>query len=472
MKTFFVASECAPLAKVGGLADVVGALPKALKERGIDVRICLPRYQIIDFKEYKFESIAKDVFFKNEKIDIYQGFLPESQVVIYLLENEKYLGQGDIYFNEIQRFLFFSQVILEIFPAINWFPDIIHCHDWHTAIIPLLLKAKNHKSKTKTLFTIHNLAQQGKWNAKEVLDFLNLENEKIKSLKIESGGADFNILQQGILSADLINTVSPNYAREILTKEHGEGLEGRLLKRKKEVFGILNGIDEKKFNPETDPDLKFNYSLKNLKRKIENKTHLQEILNLNKDSQVPLLGFIGRLDSQKGVDLMVEITPDLIRNNCQLVILGKGALDYEKKLLQLSRKYPRNISCQIKFDPVLAQKIYAGADIFLIPSRFEPCGLGQLISMRYGAVPIVRRTGGLVDTVQELAQDLSKGSGFVFQDYNTEAMLSAIQRAVNSYKKRVWQNVMRRIMAIDFSWQASARKYEALYRKTLEFNKS
>lgn len=472
MKVLFIASECASLAKVGGLADVVGALPKALKNLGIDVRICLPKYQTIDLKEHKFEPIAKSIVIKNEKVDIYQGFLSESPVVIYLLENEKYFGENGVYFGqsafvssfkEIQRFLFFSRAILEISPAINWFPDIIHCHDWHTAILPLLLKSRSYKIKAKTLLTVHNLAQQGKWNAKEVLGFLNFENEEIKSLKIRDKEKDFNILQQGILNAGLINTVSPSYAGEILTKEYGKGLEDWLLKRKKEVSGILNGIDEKKFNPETDPDLKLSYSFKNLKRKTENKNHLQEILNLNKNQQIPLLGFIGRLDSQKGVDLIIKIIPELIKNNCQLTILGKGSLDYEKKLLELSKRYPRNISCQIKFDAVLAQKIYAGADIFLMPSRFEPCGLVQMIAMRYGALPVARKTGGLADSIKE------GETGFLFEDYNAKSFLQSVDRALKLYQNgEEWLRLMKKAMKKDFSWQKSALEYRQLYRQLLQ----
>ena len=466
MKVLFVASECAPFAKVGGLADVVGALPKSLKASGIDVRICLPKYQTIDLKKHKFELIAGSVSVKDEKINIYQGFLPESRVIVYLLENKKYFGQNDIYsdnyFDDIQRFLFFSQAALEIFPAIKWFPGIINCHDWHAAIITSLLKLKTKNPKPKTLLTIHNLAQQGKWNAKEVLDFLNLKSKKNENLKTRDRDGDFNALQQGILSADLINTVSPNYAREILTEEYGEALEGQLLKRKKQVFGVLNGIDEKKFNPRTDPDLKLNYSLQNIKGKVKNKIHLQEKLNLNKNQQVPLLGFIGRLDSQKGIDLVSEIIPDLIEKNCQLVILGKGSPDYEKKLLELSKKYPRNISSQIKFDSVLAQQIYAGADIFLMPSRFEPCGLVQMIAMRYATIPVARKTGGLADTIEE------GKTGFLFGEYNTKALLAGVNKAIKTYQnKGEWLKLMRTAMKKDFSWKKSALKYRRLYRQLL-----
>lgn len=461
-KVLFVASECSPLVKVGGLADVVGALPQDLKDLGIDVRICLPKYQVIDSEKYKFEPVSKNIFLKNEKVNIYRGFLPQSRVVVYLLENEKYLSQNGIYSNEIKRFLFFSQAVLQIFPAIDWLPDIIHCHDWHTSIIPLLLRSEANNLKFKNLLTIHNLAQQGKWNAEEVLDFLSFKNEKIKSLEIRDKIGDFNVLQQGILNADLINTVSFNYAREILTQEHGQGLEEHLLKRKNDLFGILNGIDNKKFNPETDPDLKSNYSFRNFEKKIENKSYLQEFLNFKKDQKIPLFGFIGRLDFQKGIDLIIQVIPQMVKKGCQLVILGTGNSDYENKILQISQKYPQNISSQIKFDAVLAQRIYAGIDAILIPSLFEPCGLIQMISMRYGTVPVARKTGGLADTIEE------GKTGFLFKEYNAESFLTAINKVFEAYQNRKdWLELTERAMEKDFSWKNSALEYLKLYKKLL-----
>jgi starch synthase len=471
MKVLFVASECTPIVKVGGLGDVIGSLPKVLKELGVDVRICLPKYGIIDFEKYKFDLIAEKIEVKNEKINIYQGFLPESRVPVYLLENEKYFGEGGIYFEksafvssfkEIKRFLFFSQAVLKIFPALKWFPEIIHCHDWHTAILPPLakLQVKSLKFKVKSLLTIHNLANQGKWNPQEILSFLNLKGGEIDSLKTRDKDGDFNILQQGIFNADILNTVSPQYAKEILTKEYGEGLENFLLKHKKNLFGIINGIDEKRFNPETDPDIKKKYSFKNLEEKVENKIDLQEILNLPVNPAVPFLGMINRLTSQKGIDLIIEIIPEMVKLNCQFIILGVGAENYERKFCQLSRKYPKNISAQIKFDPVLAQKIYAGCDIFLMPSFFEPCGLGQMIAQRYGTIPVIRKTGGLADTV------LNKKTGFVFEEYKSEALLKCLKEALKFYQnQRKWRELIKQAMNKDFSWLKSAKEYLKLYKK-------
>jgi len=472
LKILFIASECTPIAKVGGLGDVIGSLPKALKELGLDVRIAIPKYKIIDEKNYPLRLIASEIKIGEELVNIYQVFLPGSEVLVYLLENEKYFGENGIYFEktafvssfkEIKRFLFFSQTVLEIFENFSWQPEIIHCHDWHTATAPLLLKTKSYKLKPKVLLTIHNLANQGKLEAKEILDFLDFKGDEIENLDIRDKEGNFNILQQGILNADLLNTVSQNYAREIRTKEYGEGLEGYLLRRKKDLYGILNGIDKDRFNPETDSNIKTNYSFKNMERKIENKIDLQRILEFPENSNTPLLGIINRLTSQKGVDLIIEIIPEIVKLNCQLVILGVGNEEYEKKLLALSQKYPKNISSQIKFDPVLAQKIYAGSDIFVVPSKFEPCGLGQIISMAYGTIPIVRKTGGLADTVKD------KKSGFVFKEYKSAALLDTVKKALNFYKNpKEWRKLIKVAMSKDFSWRKSAKKYLKLYQKLIK----
>lgn len=456
MKVLFVASECTPIAKVGGLGDVIGALPKSLLELGCDVRIALPKYKVINEKEYPLKLVASGVKVFDQKVMVFQTPLPQSKVLVYLLENKKYFGQNDIYFErsgfvgsfkEIQRFLFFSQAVLNVLPFLNWQPDILHCNDWHTAIVALLLK------NIKTLLTIHNLANQGKCGAKEVFDFLGFKAK-------EEG--EFNILKQGILNADILSTVSPGYSKEIQTEEFGEGLEKEFLKRKKDLYGILNGIDNSRFNPEIDSCLKKNYSLKNLDKKIENKIHLQEILKFKQNPKVPLIGFIGRLTFQKGIDLIIKVAPELVEQNCQMVVLGVGEKHYEQELSVLSQLYPKNISVNIKFDALLAQKIYAGSDIFLMPSRFEPCGLGQLISMAYGNLPLVRKTGGLADTVE------NGKTGFVFEKYSQHDFLSCLKKALEIYQDRKkWQKLMRNAMKKDFSWQNSAQKYLNLYKKLL-----
>ncbi|MBZ9578364.1 glycogen synthase [Patescibacteria group bacterium] len=471
LKVLFVASECAPIAKVGGLGDVIGSLPKALKKLRVDLRIAIPKYKGIDFKKHLFKIIAKKIKVGKSFVNIYQGFLPGSKVILYLLENKKYFGENGIYFErgafvgsfrEIQRFLFFSQAILEIFENLNWFPQIIHCHDWHTAIAPLLLKIKTKNKKPKTLLTIHNLANQGEWRAKKILDFLNLKGDEIDSLKIRDKRKKLNILAQGILNTDFLNTVSKTYSQEILTKKYGEDLEKILSKRKKDLFGILNGIDQDRFNPKACLNLKVNYSVSNLNQKRENKIDLQKILKLSQNQNFPLFSLIGRLTSQKGIDLIAKIVPDLVNSGCQLIILGVGERKYENKLLKLAKKYQRNVSVQIKFDPVLAQKIYAGSDFFLMPSRFEPCGLGQLIAQRYGTIPIGRKTGGLADTIEQ------DKTGFLFKEYKAGAFLRVIRKALKFYQnEKEWKKLIKRAMKKDFSWKKSAKEYLKLYNKLI-----
>ena len=466
MKILFVASECAPVLKVGGLGDFIGSLPKVLKDFGLDVRVVIPFPEKIQREKLNFNLIS-DFYFKKGRILIWQTFLPKTEIPIFLLENKKYLTPGEIYpqindFKSFRKFLFFSNAILEIFPKIGWEPEVLHCNEWETAFVAPLLKIKNQKLKIKTLLTIHNLSIQGKWNAKEIFQFLNLKGKEIKSLKERDKDGDFNILQQGILNSDILTTVSPTYAKEILTKEYGEGLEEILKKNKRKLFGILNGIDTEIFDPETDKNLKVNYPLKNIEREIENKIELQEILNLPKNPEIPLIGFIGRLIAQKGLDLFEKVIPDLIRLNVEIVFLGIGKEKYEKMLIDFSKKYPKNISTNIKFDSALAQKIYGGCDIILIPSLFEPCGLVQMIAQRYGTIPIARKTGGLADTIED------EKTGFLFERFNPESFLKAIERCLKVFQdKKEWQRMIKKAMAKDFSWKKSAKEYLKLYQKLI-----
>ncbi|MCX7779230.1 MAG: glycogen synthase [Patescibacteria group bacterium] len=482
MKVLFVVSELTPMAKVGGLGDVAGALPKVLKKLGINVRIFLPFYQMIKGKKYhlKLLSLKKiKLAHISERIKIYQTNLPLTKVPVYLIWNKKYLSQGGIYFEksafvnkfaEIERFLFFSKAILEIFPVIKWWPDIIHCHDWHSAILPALVKLRNQNSKLKikTLLTIHNLANQGRWNAQEIFNFLGLRGDELPSFKIRfDGKTDLNILQQGILNADLINTVSPSYAQEILTKKFGEKLEKTLNQRKKDLLGILNGLDTEIYSPEKDREIKVNYSVKTIERKVFNKKDLQRLTRLPL-TEKPIFSFIGRLTDQKGSELIAQIAPSLIKIGCQFIFLGQGQSLYESQLRDLAKKYKKNVYTKIGFDEKLASKIYAGADMFLMPSRFEPCGLGQMIAMRYGTIPIVRAVGGLKDSVENVrvnGQRIS-GNGFIFKNYKKQELLTASRRALKFFKnKKNWRKIQENAMKKDFSWQSSAKKYLQLYKK-------
>jgi starch synthase len=459
LKILFAASELTPIAKVGGLGDVIGSLPKALKKMGADVRVVIPKYGAINKEFLPAAPTYFEILVDGERVDVFETLIPGSDVKVYLLDNKRFFAENGIYFSksafvdsseEIERFLFFSKAVSKIFGKMDWAPEIIHCHDWHTAAIPYLLKEM--KAPVKTLLTIHNLANQGKWDADMISDFLGIKLNQLK----------FNILGSGIENADMINTVSMNYRGEVLTEEYGEGLAGALLKRKENFYGILNGLDYDFFNPEKDKNIKANYSLGKLSGKREDKIDLQKILGLKQDENAPLFGLVSRLTGQKGVDLACEIIPDLVSSGCQIAILGVGEEEYESKLAGLADAYPENVSSNIKFDASLAQKIYAGCDMFLMPSKFEPCGLGQMIAMRYGTIPVVRKTGGLADTVKEGI------TGFLFDDYSKEKLWQAVLKSLSFYReKNKWKKLMKNAMAQQFSWEKSAREYIFLYKKLL-----
>ena len=513
MKILFIASEVNPLAKVGGLADVAGSLPFALKKLGVDIRIALPKYDLIDEKKYPCQLIARDIKVKignqEEKINIFQTELGKEKIPVYLIDHKKYLGEGGVYFEktafcgsfaEIQRFLFFSLSIFSLIKALNWQPEIIHCNDWHTAFVAPLLKIKNQKSKIKNtspkvLYTIHNLANQGKWNAKEIFDFLGLKGDEIPSLKErQSGlyGEDLNLMQQGILNADFINTVSPTYAKEVLTKSYfGRGLQETLIKRKHNFVGILNGLDTEIFNPEIDSCLKVNYSFKNPELKKENKIYLEKKIGLKVDPRAPLLGLVSRLTFQKGIELVVNGLKKISAEggstsggkdlDFRAIFLGTGEEKYEKDLEKLAEKFPNKIGVEIKYNAKLAQEIYASSDFFLVPSKFEPCGLTQLIALRYGTIPIVRKVGGLADTIKNvrikkrflgLSREV-KGNGFVLKEYDVDKFVKVLKRAFSFYQdKKLWRQLQRKVMREDYSWEKSAQKYLKLYQRLIKDVKS
>ncbi len=487
MKILFVSAEVSPLAKVGGLGDVSSALPKHLFYLGQDVRIVMPKYEMIDLR-FSHTLIAKNIPVQIGKdrqyINIYQTFLPKTEVIIYLIENKKYLSQGEIYqhkgeFGEIQRFLFFSKATLEVPWATKFYPEIFHIQDWHTALIPLFLKLdRRYVKKPKVLFTIHNLAMQGRWNWQETMEFLGLKESDYPTLSeafYGPFGRDFNSIQQGILVSDFINTVSPSYAREILTKIYfSRGLMKYFQKRKESFCGILNGVDYNNFNPLTDPDIPYHYSINSFSGKKKNKLYLKRKLDIKTDENRPLFGVVSRLTFQKGIDLILQTVPLIIQEG-DIVILGQGEEGIEQSLKKVARKYQKNIRVFIKFDASLARKIYAASDFFLMPSKFEPCGLGQLIAMRYGACPVVRRVGGLRDTVRPLKFEKSflakkvRGNGLIFTEYDPNKFWKAINYGLNLFrKKRIWRKVVVQLMKQNFSWEKSAKKYENLYKKIVD----
>lgn len=477
MKVLFVSSEAAPFAKVGGIADVVGALPRALKNLGIDVRIVIPRYSTVALgadSHVLLRDVAVRANGASELCTVYETALPDSTIPVYLIENIKYLSRGPIYnehgnedpFTELSRFLFFDLSVAAMIPLLGWSPDIVHCHDWHTGLVPALLKSAG-RTEVSTIFTIHNIAHQGVWKADDVLGFIGASSTDVPEYTARDSQGDFNMLQQGILSASYVNTVSPEYAQEILTPEYGERLEGVLQKKKDRLSGILNGIDVERFDPSTDMRLRIRYGADTIGMKQENKLALHEQCGFRADATIPTYGFIGRLAEQKGIDLIAAIAPLFKKEHARLIVLGTGIPTIERQLEALASRYPEHLSIKIAFDDVFAQHIYAGADMLLVPSKFEPCGLVQMIAMRYGTPTVVRATGGLKDSVPDVDADPGRGLGFTFTEYTPEALSAAMQRSLACYRDpKRWQRLMLRCMSHDFSWDRSAHSYMALYERT------
>ncbi|UZE93242.1 MAG: glycogen synthase [Candidatus Nealsonbacteria bacterium] len=471
MKILLVGSECAPVAKVGGLADVVGSLPKALKSLRVDVSVILPFYKVVKIKKSKLRLVKRriPVFFnqKEESFNLWKTFLPKSRVPLLLVENNKYFFGKGVYVEsdassggsekEAARFLFLSTASIEIAKMMK--ADILHCQDWHTALIPYLIKKESYK--IKTLLTIHNLGYQGIYKSKAVN----------KLLGTRFPGKQVNCLKLGILTADFINTVSPSYAKEILTRKYGAGLQKYLKRRKKHLIGIVNGLDLEVFNPKTDPFLKKRYSWKNIKDKSYNKIYLQKKCFKKANLKIPILGIVSRLADQKGFDLIKGIFRYLIKEELQFILLGKGSKKYEKFFQQSVKRFPEKCCVKIGFDEKLAHQIYGGADMFLMPSFFEPCGLGQQIAMKYGTVPVARAVGGIKNTVfpVKIKRNRIKGNGFLFNRYSQKDLFESIKKALGFYEKKdIWKQIQINGMKQDFSWKKSAKKYKSLYKKILD----
>lgn len=467
IKVLMLAAEVAPFAKVGGLADVAGSLPPALKKLGCDVRMMMPLYGSIDRKKYKLKKIYSDLEVPSGrllvKVSIWEGKMPGSRVPIYFLDAPEYYKYDAVYVpgDNSERFLFFSLAALYSLPAIGFEPEVIHCHDSHVGLVPDIIKTTNLEfiKNIKTLFTIHNFNYQGKTEV-DVLRTGNLNKNSLKTLTRDAQDGDINFMAQGVLNADLINTVSVKYAEEITTSMYGAGLDNVIRKRKKDLYGILNGIDVNFFDPEKDKFIKNNYSIKSLDEKKKNKLVLQKKLGLIQNEQTPVVGLVSRLVWQKGLEL---ITDKIVKLDAQFVFLGTGQKQYEIQLKKLAKKHPHQVSAQIMFDLGLAQEIYAGSDMFLMPSRFEPCGLGQMIAMRYGTLPIARATGGLEDTVD-------KEVGFKFEKFSKNEFYKTLKEAVDMYhdKPLRWREMQENAMKRDFSWNKSAEEYVKLYKKLVK----
>jgi len=476
LRVLFVSSEVAPYAKAGGLADVAGSLPKALRALGHDVRIILPRYGCLDPARHELQPAHTPFSVLLPDRDEPAGLLLMAidGVPVYAVESERYFAREAIYGypDDGERFLFFCRAVLEAVKHLGWKPDVVHCNDWHAAIIPSLLRAGHEGdpfySEIATIFTIHNLAYQGIVD-RGLLGMTGLGGSLLQPQIGEREG-QINLMSRGILSADLITTVSPTYAQEILTPEYGAGLDAVLNHRRARLFGVLNGIDGEAFNPATDPHLVTRYDIDSLDRKVENKVALQREAKLTEDQSRPVVGIVSRLADQKGLDLLEPIVEPLLNEaGVQLALLGTGEPHYHDFFRWIGERYPGQTAIALTFDVGLAQRIFGGADILLMPSRYEPCGLGQMIAMRYGTVPVVRRTGGLADTVSDYQPATGQGNGFVFGNYTSHACFAALVRAVEAFRRPdEWRRLQRRGMEADLSWASSARRYVELYHKAQE----
>ena len=473
-KILFAASESVPFIKTGGLADVVGSLPKYFDKEKYDVRVMLPKYMCMkdEWKEklQYHTHFYMDLNWRKQYVGVLE--MEYDGIKFYFIDNEYYFNgyapYGDMY-ADIEKFAFFSKAVLSALPLIDFRPDIIHCHDWQTGLVPIYLDNFRYGNEfyrgIKTVMTIHNLKFQGKWDVKTVQSITGLPEYYFTSDKLEAY-KDANLLKGGIVFADAVTTVSDTYAEEIKTPFYGEGLDGLLRARSHDLRGIVNGIDYGEFNPETDKNIVKAYNAVNFrKEKVKNKRALQEELGLRVDDKKMMIGLVSRLTDQKGLDLIAYVMDELCQDDIQFVVLGTGEERYENMFRHFDWKYGDKVSANIYYSDALSHKIYAACDAYLMPSLFEPCGLSQLIALRYGTVPIVRETGGLKDTVQPYNEYESTGTGFSFTNYNAHEMLNTIRYAEHIYydRKREWNKIVDRAMATDYSWKVSAGKYQEMY---------
>jgi len=481
LKIVHIASEVDPYSKSGGLADVARSLPKAIKRIGHDVIVISPLYsEAVDIKKHNLKKIIEDIKIEMSdgiflEADFWQGELMPG-MPIYFVENNKYFGKRKNLYgskHENARFFFFNLAALKLIKLINFQADIIQCHDWHTGLVPHFIKGRFKNDpfwkNTATLYTIHNLLFQLGHNWWSIKSELRDDGyTKLPTFGHTSQIERINFAKRAIINTDLINAVSEQYAREIMTKDFGEDLHRVLKNREKILYGIVNGIDYKDYNPKTDPGLKSRYDFHTLEKKTKNKAYVQKKYGLPVDSDIPLIGMVTRITEQKGFDLIMEILDFIVKQDVQLMIMGSGDKKYESYFKSASKKHKKKLAVHLKFERKKATLVYAASDMFLMPSRFEPCGLGQLISLRYGSIPIVRATGGLVDTVEDFNPRKGKGNGFVFYNYDPKSMLIAITRAIETYKyPKVWEKLVKEGMRTSYSWEIPAKKYIELYKKAI-----
>jgi len=481
LKILILAAEVVPFVKVGGLADVVGALPKALRALGHDVRLVMPRYGQVDPERFGLSTVidklSVDMAAFREPVSVRQGSIGDG-IPVYMIDALRYFDREHIYgyMDDGERFILFCRAALEAVRALDWSPDVIHCNDWHTGIVPNWMHTVYRNDpffeSTATVYTIHNLAYQGIFGYR-ILEVAGVATHGFLYPQIAELANVVDIMGRGILFADAVTTVSERYAQEILTPTFGEKLDSLLRSRKDRLFGILNGIDYVEMNPATDRYIAAQFDAQSLEERAKNKRALQERAHLPVQEDIPVLAMISRLTDQKGFDLLGQIVQPLFAQGVQFVVMGIGDQHYQEMFQNLAVRYPEQVASFLTFNTEMAQGIYAGSDMFLMPSRWEPCGLGQLIAMRYGSVPIVRNVGGLADTVQEYDPRTGEGNGFTFDNYDPWEFFAAIVRALELYRfQDIWRTLQRRSMAADHSWQASAIRYVEVYRDAIVFHRS
>lgn len=472
LKVLIVSSEAAPFVKSGGLGDVAGSLPKVLKALGADVRVVIPKYKKIKTEHYIniefLGSFNVKLGWRTQKAGI---LLKNEDVPVYFVENDYYFGRDGLYGydDDNERFAFFSKAVIDMLPFVDFIPDIIHCNDWQTGPVSMVLKESYKKisylKNIKTLYTIHNLQYQGNF------DPASLEMFDLPSYLYDNGTVEFygrmSYMKAGIEYSDVVSTVSETYAKEIQTEEYGYGFDGIMRSVSGRLKGIINGIDYKENDPETDKRIEVNFGVDTIEKKKENKKLLQRILGLE-ERDVPMICMISRLANQKGFDILAGAMETLMQNDIQFVLLGTGEKEYEDMFRYYEDRWKGRFCSCIMFDDVLAQRIYASGDMFLMPSRFEPCGLGQMFSLRYGTVPVVRKTGGLADTVTHFDPGTGKGNGFLFETYDSGGIIWAVGEALKTYEnKDSWNRLVKNCMETKLSWEDSAKKYIALYNEML-----
>jgi starch synthase len=470
MKVLFVSGEVSPFFRTGGLGEVAGSLPEALKGLGADVRVVMPLYrEVAEEFRCKMKEVATfevQLSWRKQYCGVLE--LEWEGVPHYFIDNEYYFKRPFAYgqFDDAERFAFFCKAVVDMLPQIKFMPDVIHCNDWQTGLIPVYLqmrkKADKGYMKTRSVFTIHNIEYQGKYDRALLGDVFGVPQDMAGVPDYDGG---LNLLKGAVVASDRVTTVSPTYAKEILTGEYAQGLDSILRDNQGKLYGILNGIDRKSYDPSADEALFANYSTDDLEGKAKDKAHLQKMLGLSENPDVPMVGIVSRLVDHKGIGIVASAMEEILSESLQFVMLGTGDWKYEQMFLENSRKYPGKVSANIVFSGDLSRKIYAACDLFLMPSKSEPCGLAQMIALRYGTLPIVRQTGGLTDTIQNVSDDGATGNGFVFGPFGRADMLWALRRALGFYaNKEVWPKLVKRAMECDFRWERSAGEYLDIYK--------